>query len=360
MGGTSGGSGGNTGGFSGSGGGVGGLGGSAGTGGEGGTGGSACGSTATDPSNCGACGHSCFGGTCSNGACQPFKLSSQNEYEVDGIAVTSKAVFWGSYSVNHLMKCDLPGCASGPKELAKGSGPVIGVAVDATSVYFTDWGVATGAVRKCLLPDCSGGPIDMVVGLDKPNALSVSNTAIFWNSFSGGVVATCSLGCAASSGIPLASSQKTSVALALTSQSVVWSVMGSTPGTGAIRSCALPSCAGGPASLAEGLNSPGDVVVIGNDVVWQSGTSAIMRCGLPSCSGGPTVVRDGLTDLHHIATDGTKLYYLASGPHVCDMPSCATPKKVADGSAANGTLATNGAVLAWAHLGNVWAIALPP
>jgi len=37
----------------------------------------ACVQTASDPLNCGSCGHSCQGGTCSGGVCQPLSLVSQ-------------------------------------------------------------------------------------------------------------------------------------------------------------------------------------------------------------------------------------------------------------------------------------------
>lgn len=42
----------------------------------GGTGGNACTNTTSDAMNCGRCGHSCLGGQCSGGICQPFLLGT--------------------------------------------------------------------------------------------------------------------------------------------------------------------------------------------------------------------------------------------------------------------------------------------
>jgi hypothetical protein len=59
-------------------------------------------------------------------------------------------------------------------------GPVIGVSVDATSVYWSVWSatVDDGMIRKCLLPDCSRGRITtMVVGLDQPNSIVLDNAS---------------------------------------------------------------------------------------------------------------------------------------------------------------------------------------
>lgn len=41
-----------------------------------------CVSTADDAENCGACGHSCLGGTCSSGICQPFFLAGSPKTEL--------------------------------------------------------------------------------------------------------------------------------------------------------------------------------------------------------------------------------------------------------------------------------------
>ena len=86
-------------------------------------GGASCLDLQTDPLNCGACGHSCQGGTCSAGLCQPISLCT--------------SVHANGY----------------------------GVAVDATSVYFTDWpSGSTGYVEKCALGGGAASVIYTVAG----------------------------------------------------------------------------------------------------------------------------------------------------------------------------------------------------
>lgn len=52
--------------------------------------------TAKDPLNCGRCGHSCLGGTCTAGVCQAYELTSVTDAPLAHIAVTDQHVFFSS------------------------------------------------------------------------------------------------------------------------------------------------------------------------------------------------------------------------------------------------------------------------
>jgi hypothetical protein len=101
-----------------------------------------CTDTMTDPDNCGSCGHSCLGGSCSDGVCQP-KVIATTTGKPQAIAVqTAKStLYWTDIaSANSPFSCSLPDCptaiASGG---ASGCNMSLGLAVDDASYSFTCW-----------------------------------------------------------------------------------------------------------------------------------------------------------------------------------------------------------------------------
>jgi Stigma-specific protein, Stig1 len=121
--------------------------------------GGACVDTQTDPSNCGACGAAC-GGTCALGCC--LVTLSLAASEVSGIAVDSTSVYWTNYYVtNAVMKVALGGGTS--TTLASGESGSTGIALDATSVYWTN---VDGTVKK--VPLDGGAPITLASGQTTP------------------------------------------------------------------------------------------------------------------------------------------------------------------------------------------------
>ena len=68
--------------------------------------GDACTNTAFDPSNCGACGHDCGGGTCDLGVCAPVVLRdslASPAFDIDGTSF-----YFNSGS--KVLSCPLAGC----------------------------------------------------------------------------------------------------------------------------------------------------------------------------------------------------------------------------------------------------------
>jgi hypothetical protein len=163
-----------------------------------------CGDTQNDPANCGACGKSCGGGTCSSGFCQPLTIASglgqpyslvidgTNAYVASGavskvplsggavttisgdlaqsVAVDANNVYWWWY-LHGLEKAPLAG---GP-EVEIGASPTTGgfrIAVDATNVYWVD---ANGLQRVPI-----GGGTPTVLQSVSVGGVAVDATNVYW------------------------------------------------------------------------------------------------------------------------------------------------------------------------------------
>jgi hypothetical protein len=141
-----------------------GRGGSAGTGASAGTSGSGgasvCTNTTSDAANCGRCGHSCLGGICELGVCQPVTLAT-GRGRLFVVAVDANYVYFGG---------DGTPISRVPKAITGGT-----VAPLTTSYYAYDWAVAGNRIYwvndweqrdmlSCALPDCAGGALPAGVG----------------------------------------------------------------------------------------------------------------------------------------------------------------------------------------------------
>jgi len=330
------------------------------TGATGGTaGGGGCGDVQTDPENCGRCGHGCLGAACVGGVCQPLVVAD-DDGEIGGIAVNDTAVFWSSLVQNRVRRCSLPGCEGGPSLFAEGYGGVTDLQVDATSLYFGDRAAGAGAIRRCTLPDCSDGPSDMAIALGRPDHLALTDLAVYWGDTILDEFVYCELGCASFPlGVVLSSSQDQVVDLAVSQDMVLWSVSATAPGAGAIRGCYVPDCPGATQQIVSGLDAPGRLTSDGTSVLWANGGTTISRCSLPGCALGPTVVADGLAGLSAMSIHAGRLYFLASGVYVCDLPDCAAPSKIADASSSPGLIEASATVVAWAQDGSLSIVAAP-
>jgi hypothetical protein len=82
---------------------------------------------ASDANHCGKCGHSCLGGTCMAGRCQPVLVGTSIGEEVIDVAVDAKRALWlttssGSWAgLGHVYYCPREGCAGAPPTSITGS-----------------------------------------------------------------------------------------------------------------------------------------------------------------------------------------------------------------------------------------------
>lgn len=132
-----------------------------------------------DGSNCGRCGHSCQGGSCDVGACQPLVLASGQDGARD-IAVDSKNVYWS----NGLFVAAVPLGGGSITTLVPSNSMtfvfIASMAIDATSLYWMQGGTAhnTGTVLK--MPIGGGGALTLASRLPAPSSLAVDSSNVYW------------------------------------------------------------------------------------------------------------------------------------------------------------------------------------
>jgi len=93
-------------------------------------------SLASDPENCGACGHGCGGGGCQAGVCQPEDLVSiAAGRTVRAIAIDSTYLYWSNTTEMTIVRANLDGTGQAPILMGVSANEI---AVGASALYYTD------------------------------------------------------------------------------------------------------------------------------------------------------------------------------------------------------------------------------
>jgi hypothetical protein len=274
-------------------------------------GGAMCVDTATDPHNCGACRMGCSG-TCSAGRCRTT-LGGLGSGPIGAIAVDATSVYWtesDNTSEGRVVKVPIGGGVW--TELASGQNNIAGIAVDARSVYWANQGTGfapdggsapSGSVVK--VPIDGGTAITLVSG-QSPIGIAVDATSVYWANGDGTVMSVPTGG-----GTPttLASGPGGSYGITVDSTSVYWTTFG-----GAVMK--VPLIGGGATTLASGLRGPRDIAVdstsvyFTNDGNTNDGSGTLMKVPV---GGGAVVTLAGAARPGGIAVDSTSVYWGEGG-----------------------------------------------
>jgi hypothetical protein len=264
-----------------------------------------CGDTQTSPQDCGACGHDCQGGTCLAGVCQPFvlvhgdehqssvsygglALDAENLYWTDasgvgavplsggaprriaiypaqnrGIAVGGDEVYWTTTSLSVVSRAPKAARTVVPDNVAFAELEPVDVAVDRTTVYWTDnlSEFVMGAPLDGGAP--SAAAVDPCQG---PYAIAVDETHIYWTNVLDGTVNSAPKG-GSGYAVALASNQGFPSGIALDGTNVYWA----SNGDGTVM--AVPLAGSVPVCLASGEVGVVSVVVDARYAYWSLPTN---------------------------------------------------------------------------------------
>lgn len=165
-----------------------------------------------------------------------------------GIVADDSFIYWTAV-VGTLDRCSLAGCGGLPTRVW--SAPVFdmanpetntnGLAMDADNLYWANADGSGGSVLQCAKSDCGGSLVTLATGRNAPVGIAVDATSVYWGEgwpeSDAGVFACAIGGCG---GTPKLVAKSGAAAVAVGSTDVYWAVMGNGNGQGEILMAPKP------------------------------------------------------------------------------------------------------------------------
>ena len=123
----------------------------------------ACVNLKTDKLNCGTCGHSCLGGICDTGSCQPTTVAT-GQSRLSQMATDGSYLYWSGTLTGSAPYYVARGRVDGSgtvKVIAPSEQSAGALAVSADKVYW----IAKGQLRSCDIPECTGGAVNAIASV---------------------------------------------------------------------------------------------------------------------------------------------------------------------------------------------------
>jgi len=273
----------------------------------------------TDPNNCGSCGHSCQGGTCTAGLCGPVTLATTHGSL--GIADDFEFLYWADNSdAGAINKVSKALTHSGtPSAVVTGTAAqgVQGVATDEYYIYWTN--KTAGQVHRAL--PTGAGLTTMATGQSTPDWIASNGTIVAWTNQGSNQVMSLAVtadGGVAPTQLNLVNELGTTLAgIAIDTVAVYYA----TKNTGGGLAEFVPVDGGTVTELGTGTyvgiatdtNNVYWTGGFGNPVVYQNAKSGTPATVIAIASGA-------LVCPLSIASDGTNVYFIDQGTAACAAP----------------------------------------
>ena len=270
--------------------------------------GSACIDTTSNAANCGACGHSCLGGTCQGGACKPFTVVA-GQSSVNAIYLDNTSIYWavelGQGPVDAIRRAPLLGNADkSAQDLSTIADNVYRITGNSTALYWGNWGSTQSVLT---VPKAGGMTTVFAANDDGPSNVSLNASNVFWaqGSSNGGVVRK-----PLTSGaiVKLTPTYDTPETLAIDGSNAYFDTGGA---TASIMKVPLTATAGNPAPVgfAFDQNYPKKMALDSNYVYWLTSDTKPFVRKVPIAGGTTTTLYSSAAYLGDLAIDGNYAYF---------------------------------------------------
>lgn len=139
--------------------------------------GSTCVNTTSDPGNCGGCGHSCQGGTCTGSVCDPVEIvTGTTPYD---IVVANGALFWVDQNAS-VYECTASSCATTKTTIATAQKAPTRIAWDGSDTLFwtNNGNGSTGSIVTYTISTSILSTLPVTVSA--PSGIVADAAHVFW------------------------------------------------------------------------------------------------------------------------------------------------------------------------------------